>query len=83
MKLERLQLEKFKDNALKKEQMVPLGGRNVITNSGSRVGPHSIMGITHYNYGYDVDRYDGDTYNGTTYHNRTLVHPNGEPCQYK
>ncbi|MFD2892013.1 hypothetical protein ACFS5J_08325 [Flavobacterium chuncheonense] len=73
MKLESLKLEKFKENALKKEQLFVLGGQNTVTPAGSGCGIGTSASnpdtIYKYDYGYDVDRGDGFI----TYHNRTNV----------
>lgn len=57
MKLESLQLEKFKADALKKEQMFALNGAGTRTPGGERED---------YSYGYDSDRGNGVI----TYHDR-------------
>lgn len=63
MKLESLNLEKFKKNALKKEQLFMLNGGGTVTGEGSNP-PEDKRGP--YYYGYDSIRSDGRT----TYHNR-------------
>ena len=57
MKLESLKLDKFKNEALKKEQMFALNGSGTVTPGGHRED---------YTYGYDSDRGNG----WITYHNR-------------
>lgn len=70
MKLERLHLDKFKENALKRQQMFKLNGGGVETAGGTVCGPHGPSGeVVSYDYGYDSVRTDGST----TYHNRTNV----------
>lgn len=70
MKLESLQLEKFKDNSLKREQMVQLNGGGTATPAGFGCGTGTLgsnpNAVYAYNYGYDVNR-DGVI----TYHART------------
>jgi len=79
MKLESLTLNKFKDCSLKKEQMFVLdGGRNERTGAGHIVTDHSNLGMTHINYGYDVDRDNGTR----TYHDRSFYHEGNGDCQY-
>lgn len=69
MKLESLKLEKFKDSALKKEQMFMLNGGGIVTSGGTIRGPHGPGGkLATYDYGYDSSR------NGTlTFHDRSNV----------
>lgn len=69
MKLESLELEKFKDNSLKREQLFTLNGGGIPSGPGTIVGPHGASGRNaSYNYGYDSSR------NGTlTYHDRSDV----------
>jgi natural product precursor len=67
MKLESLQLGKFKDNVLKKEQMFMLNGGGIATGGGNITGTQNGR-AANYNYGYDAYR------NGTlTFHNRTDI----------
>lgn len=71
MKLESLQLEKFNNNSLQKEQMFSLKGG--LAMAGTRTGGGSTCGMTNgqcsnFDYGYDSIR-DG----GTTYHDRSNV----------
>jgi hypothetical protein len=69
MKLESLQLDKFKGNALKREQMFSLNGGGTQTDPGTVCGPHGQSGeIVRFDYGYDSYR-DGIL----TYHNRTNI----------
>jgi hypothetical protein len=68
MKLESLKLDKFKDDALKREQMFMLNGGGIATGPGNITAPH--MGrLANFNYGYDSHRSDGYL----TFHNRTNV----------
>ncbi|MRX41947.1 hypothetical protein GJU43_21935 [Flavobacterium sp. LC2016-23] len=69
MKLERLDLEKFKDCTLKKEQLFALSGGGTKTGPDNICGEHGPEGkIMNFDYGYDVYR------NGTlTFHNRSNV----------
>lgn len=69
MKLESLKLGKFKDNTLKREQMITLNGGGTVSSGGNTKGPHGPGGQNAiYDYGYDSYR------NGTlTFHNRTNV----------
>lgn len=69
MELESLQLGKFKDNTLKREQMFSLNGGGIATGPGNITGPHGASGANaNYNYGYDSYR------NGTlTFHDRSNV----------
>jgi hypothetical protein len=62
MKLESLKSEKFKGNALKREQMFTLNGGGTVTPGGNRT-----EGGYNYDYGYDSNRGDGVT----TYHDRS------------
>jgi natural product precursor len=73
MKLESLQLDKFQEKALKKEQMFKLnGGKNTVTAGGSGCGTGTSASNPNvnlqYDFGYDVNR---DGY--ITYHDRTNV----------
>lgn len=79
MKLESLKLEKFKPEALKKEQMLKLNGglalAGTVTAGGSGCAnnlfasdPATFYQIT---YGYDADRIDENGNLYRTYHNRT------------
>jgi hypothetical protein len=77
MKLERLKLEKFKDNVLKREQLFMLNGGGIATAGGNICAPHGPAGIVqNFDYGYDVSR--TDAYGGTflTFHNRTNLQNN-------
>ena len=68
MKLESLQLDKFKDNGLKREQMFHLNGGGTVTPAGQACGSNTVYPYTpiYFNYGYDVNR-EGLI----TYHDRT------------
>lgn len=69
MELESLKLDKFKKNALKKEQMFTLNGGGSVTVGGNVNGPHGPSGqMANYDYGYDSYR-DGTL----TFHNRSNV----------
>lgn len=84
MKLESLKLEKFKPEALKKEQMLKLNGgltdadRNTVTPAGWGCGYGAVASDYYtsysFNYGYDVDRGGGLI----TYHNRTNLVRNAD-----
>ena len=82
MKLESLKLEKFKPEALKKEQMLKLNGgllaANTLTPAGSGCGYGTVASDPNtnysYNFGYDVNRGDG----WITYHDRTNVLRNAD-----
>lgn len=69
MKLESLKLNKFKDIALKREQLFTLNGGGIATGGGNITGPHGASGQNaNYNYGYDSSR------NGVlTFHDRSNV----------
>lgn len=69
MKLERLDLEKFKDCTLKKEQLFTLSGGGIATGPGNICDAHGAEGkIMKFHYGYDANR------NGKmTFHNRSNV----------
>lgn len=73
MKLESLQLEKFKENSLKREQMFSLNGGGTKTPAGHGCGTGTSASKPdvnlEYDFGYDVDRGDGFI----TYHDRTNV----------
>lgn len=70
MKLERLQLDKFQDKALKKEQMFKLnGGKDTLTSGGSSCETDSFCRVWEFDYGYDAIRN-----NGTSFHNRKNRH---------
>ncbi|HAT77560.1 MAG TPA: hypothetical protein DCS19_12225 [Flavobacterium sp.] len=75
MKLESLKLEKFKSNALKKEQMFMLNGGGSKTEAGTHCGEHGPKGkFMEYDYGYDVLRgVDSSGMSYITYHNRSNV----------
>lgn len=72
MKLESLKLDKFKGNALKKEQMFMLNGGGVATGSGN-TSDVSSGNCYNYDYGYDSVRNDGNGGTYITYHNRSNV----------
>jgi natural product precursor len=73
MKLESLQLDKFQDKALKKEQMFKLNGGGTKTEGGFGCGTGTLgsnpNAVLAFNFGYDVDRGGGRI----TYHDRTNV----------
>lgn len=68
MKLESLQLEKFKGNALKREQMFKLNGGTIGTPTPGGHNPNgSHAGYpASYDYSYDSDRGGVITYHGRT-----------------
>lgn len=69
MELESLELEKFKENTIKKEQMFLLNGGGTATPAGVNYnGTHGGRPAA-YNYGYDVDRGNG----WLTFHNRSNI----------
>ena len=73
MKLESLQLDKFKNNGLEREQMFSLKGGLAVgtaTPAGTVCGPHGPAGENVlYDYGYDSVRADG----GLTFHDRSNI----------
>lgn len=73
MKLESLELDKFKGNALKREQMFKLDGGGTVTPGGHGCGTGTLGSNNNvnleYDFGYDSDRGDGFI----TYHDRTNV----------
>jgi hypothetical protein len=73
MKLESLQLDKFHDKALKREQMFKLNGGGIETPAGNTCEKDPVTGVwENFNYGYDAIRSDGTR----TFHNRTCVTTN-------
>ncbi|WP_293872334.1 hypothetical protein [Flavobacterium sp.] len=69
MKLESLQLDKFQDKALKREQMFMLNGGGIPTGPGNICLQNSSGVWENFDYGYDSDRGGGVL----TFHNRTLT----------
>ena len=71
MKLESLELNKFKNDALKKGVMSKLNGGKAQAGTETRGGCRADAGDPrgHYTYGYDSDRGNGVI----TYHNRTYM----------
>lgn len=67
MELESLQLDKFKDSALKREQLFMLNGGGIPSPGGNINGEH-FGRPANFNYGFDTYR-DGIL----TFHNRTNV----------
>lgn len=69
MKLESLQLDKFKNNGLEREQMFSLKGGLAVGTATPAGHGYGVMNGVYYeaDYGYDSIRSDGST----TYHNRT------------
>ena len=73
MKLESLKETKFKDAALKREQMFRLNGGGTITSGGSGCYQSTVYPYRVWNcdYAYDSTRTNADGSTFTTYHNRT------------
>lgn len=69
MKLESLKLEKFKDYALKKEQMFKLNGGRVRSGGGRALGTMNGRPC-YFDYGFDSTTLDGLT---VTFHNRSNI----------
>lgn len=67
MKLESLKLNKFKDNALKREQMFTLNGGDTRTDPGSACEVDQFGRTWEFDYAYDAIRDGG----GTSLHGRT------------
>ncbi|MDL2144871.1 hypothetical protein QQY79_20270 [Flavobacterium tructae] len=69
MKLESLKLDKFKDRALKREQLFVLNGGGIYSGAGNICAPHGqSQKVMNFNYGYDSNR------NGViTFHDRSEV----------
>lgn len=70
MKIESLKLDKFKRDALTREQMFMLNGGGIATAAGNVCLYDSYSASwRNCDYGYDAYRSDGST----TYHNRTYT----------
>ncbi len=79
MKLESLQLEKFKNDVIKKEQLFKLNGGGTYTDPGVAYAPHGPEDeMMCFDFGYDSKRERSDGSWFYTYHNRSNFR--GDDC---
>ncbi len=73
MEFESLKMSKFKENAIKKEQLFGLTGGGMATGGGTNLEAIHGGQTTCFDYGYDAVRNNPDGSTFITYHNRTNI----------